>query len=83
MRYGTNAESLAVLVDDYMPIHVVVRGRDCCCEGFFPFLGLVCGIAGMLFLFGLGVYFLYLYLDRWRHLRPQAAIESQLSELIT
>jgi len=81
LRYDTNAESLAALVDDYMPTHVVVRGRDYFCERFLPFLGLVCGIAVMLFSFGPGFYFLYL--DGWRHLRPQAAIESEPPELTT
>ena len=51
-----------------VPTHIVARHRDYCCAGFLTFVGLVAGIAVMLYSFGPGVFFLYL--ERWRRLHP-------------
>ena len=42
-----------------VPSHVIVRGRDECCAGFYTALGLVTGISVMLISLGPGVFFLY------------------------
>jgi hypothetical protein len=52
-----------------VPTHIVARSRDYCCAGFMTFLGLVFGISVMLFSFGPGLFFLFLI--RWRQVRPQ------------
>jgi hypothetical protein len=51
-----------------IPTHIVARSRDYCCAGIMTFLGLVFGISVMLFAFGPGLYFLFL--ARWRQVRP-------------
>jgi hypothetical protein len=52
-----------------VPTHIVARQRDYCCAGFETFFGLAMGVAGMLFAFGPGVFFLFV--DRWRKLHPE------------
>lgn len=55
-----------------VPTHIVARHRDYCCAGFETFFGLAMGLAGMLFSFGPGVFFLFV--DRWNKLHPQPEI---------
>lgn len=52
-----------------VPTHIVARSRDYCCAGFMTFLGLVFGLSVMLFSFGPGLFFLFL--ARWRQVRPR------------
>jgi len=56
-----------------VPTHILARSRNECCAGIFTFFGLAAGIAVMLFSFGPAVFFLYL--ERWRQLRPNGKRE--------
>jgi hypothetical protein len=51
-----------------VPTHIVARCRDYCCAGLLTFVGLTLGMSVMLFSFGPGVFFLFV--ARWRRLRP-------------
>jgi hypothetical protein len=53
-----------------VPTHIVARARDYCCAGFYTFLGIVFGVAVMLFSFGPGVFFLFM--ARWKRVHPQS-----------
>jgi hypothetical protein len=54
-----------------VPSHVIVRGRDDCCAPVATFWGIATGLSVMLLAFGPGVYFLFV--ERWRRLRPRQA----------
>ncbi|HTV62890.1 MAG TPA: hypothetical protein VMH30_10020 [Verrucomicrobiae bacterium] len=54
-----------------VPSHVIVRRRDDCCAPIFTFWGMATGISVMLLCFGPGVFFLFV--ERFRRLKPQAA----------
>ncbi len=51
-----------------VPTHIVVRQRDTCCADGITFVGIVCGMAVMLFAYGPAVFFLFA--ARWRRLHP-------------
>lgn len=52
-----------------VPCHIYARQRTDCCAGFGTFVGIIFGVAVMLFSFGPGVYFLYA--KRMKELRRQ------------
>lgn len=52
-----------------VPTHIVARCRNYCCAGAMTFIGLTAGISVMLFSFGPAISFLYL--ERWRRVRPE------------
>lgn len=54
-----------------VPTHIVARCRDYCCAGIMTFVGLTLGMSVMLFSFGPGVFFLFV--ARWRRLRPRSS----------
>ncbi len=62
---GSLAELLVAV-----PCHVIARKRDDCCAGAATFTGLAAGFAVLLFAFGPAV--LFLFVDRFRRLRPAA-----------
>jgi hypothetical protein len=53
-----------------VPTHIVVRQRDACCADMMTFIGIVFGVAVMLFAYGPAVFFLFA--ARWRRLHPDA-----------
>jgi len=55
-----------------IPTHIVARYRGYCCAGFATFVGIAIGLAVMLFSFGPSVF--YLYVERWRRLRPKKGL---------
>ena len=69
MRWLVRGSILEVLVA--VPSHLVVRARGDCCAPIATFWGMACGISVMLMAFGPGVFFLFA--NRMRRLRPQAA----------
>ncbi|MCE9519071.1 MAG: hypothetical protein K8R87_05920, partial [Verrucomicrobia bacterium] len=50
-----------------VPSHIMARGRNECCAGFFTFFGITMGVSVMLLSFGPAV--LLLYHARWRRLK--------------
>ena len=60
---GSLAELLVAV-----PCHVIARKREYCCAGFLTFTGLATGFVVLLFAFGPAV--LFLFVDRFRRLRP-------------
>lgn len=62
---GSIAELLVAV-----PCHVIARKRDYCCAGAATFTGLAAGFVVLLFAFGPAV--LFLFVDRFRRLRPAA-----------
>jgi hypothetical protein len=52
-----------------VPSHIFVRQRTYCCAGMDTSIGIICGVAVMLFSFGPGVFFLFV--ARWERLHPQ------------
>jgi hypothetical protein len=63
MIAGSLAELLVAV-----PSHVIARKREYCCAGVLTFTGLAAGFVVLLFAFGPAVYFLFV--DRFRRLRP-------------
>ena len=59
-----------------VPSHIVVRGRNECCAGYYTFLGLITGISVMLLTFGPGVFFLFN--ERMARIRQPATEASQV-----
>ncbi|MEK7449801.1 MAG: hypothetical protein AAB019_10010 [Planctomycetota bacterium] len=66
-RYLLKGSILELLIA--VPTHLVARYRDYCCAGYMTFIGIALGISVMLLSFGPGIFFLYL--DRWKRVRPQ------------
>jgi hypothetical protein len=56
-----------------VPSHIIVRRRGDCCAPWGTFWGIVTGISVMLLCFGPGVFFLFV--DRFKRLRPKDATE--------
>lgn len=53
-----------------VPTHVIVRQKEYCCAGFSTFVGIVLGLAVMLFSFGPGIFFLYA--ERWKNISKRS-----------
>lgn len=66
-RYLLKGSILELLVA--VPTHIVARYRDYCCAGVLTFLGIAFGLSVMIFSFGPGVFLLFV--ERWKHVRPQ------------
>lgn len=60
-----------------VPTHIAARHRDYCCAGFLTFIGLTMGVSVMLFAYGPAVFFLFV--ERWKRLHPEGALEQEPS----